>query len=191
MTSAFAQTKNVPITDTTTITWLGLDFSQTKVIDAKEAITITNDQFRDQYTLEWNQLFIAEQKKYDVTKAIEHKNEVSYSLDVTEKANSKLKNKFFTDDVTLYKTLTADKVAAIVKKYNFQGAKGIGLLFFVEGLSKPAEEAGIWVVYVDMKTKKVLLSGYKTAKPEGFGFKNYWAHAFLKVLKESRPKDLK
>ncbi len=195
VTTTFAQTKDDILSGNADITFLGLDFSQTKFIgDAtqyKDAGVITNDDFRDKYTAGWNQLFINEQKKYDVAKAIDYKKTITYDLDVTEKANSVLKKDFFSNDLGDYNKLTADKIAAIVKKYNFQGKKGIGMIIFVEGMSKGKVEASAWVTFVDMGSKKVLLTAYKTGEAGGFGFKNYWAKAFLSILKDSKLKDLK
>jgi hypothetical protein len=194
-TITFAQTKDDIISGKADITFLGLDFSQTKFIgDAtqfKEAGAVTNNEFRDKYAPGWNELFINEQKKYDVAKAIDYKKDITYALDVTDKNNSAIKKPdFFSNDLGDYKRLTADKVAAIVKKYNFRGKTGVGLIIFVEGMSKGKEEAGAWVAYVDMKSKKVLITGYVTGEPGGFGFKNYWAKAFLSILKNAKPKKL-
>jgi hypothetical protein len=195
VTTTFAQTKDDILSGNADITFLGLDFSQTKFIgDAtqyKDAGVITNDDFRDKYAVGWNQLFINEQKKYDVAKAIGYKKDIPYDLDITEKANNGLKKDFFSNDLNDYNKLTADKIDAIVKKYNFQGKKGIGMIIFVEGMSKGKVEAGAWVTFVDMGSKKVLLTAYKTGEAGGFGFKNYWAKAFLNILKDSKLKDLK
>ncbi|HTB99780.1 MAG TPA: hypothetical protein VK705_03790 [Ferruginibacter sp.] len=195
VTTAFAQTKDDILSGNADITFLGLDFSQTKFIgDAtqyKDAGVITNDDFRDKYAVGWNQLFINEQKKYDVAKAIDYKKDIPYDLDITEKANNGLKKDFFSNDLNDYNKLTADKIDAIVKRYNFQGKKGIGMIIFVEGMSKGKVEAGAWVTFVDMGTRKVLLTAYKTGEAGGFGFKNYWAKAFLNILKDSKLKALK
>ena len=193
--AAVAQSKEDILDGNADITFLGLDFSQTKFIGEatqfKDAGAITNDEFRDKYIPGWNELFINEQKKYDVAKAIDYKKDIPYALEVAGKANSEIKKPdFFSNDIGDYKRLTADKVAGLVKKYNFQGKSGVGLIIFIEGMSKGKEEAGAWVAYVDMKSKKVLISGYVTGKSGGFGFKNYWAKAFLNILKDSKPKKL-
>jgi len=172
----------------TVITWLGLDFSQTKFIGSatefKDVGVITNDKFRDDYTAAWNQLFINEQKKYDVAAAL-HRGEVKYAMNVTAKANSVIKKDFFSNDPDNYKTLDEAKIAQLVKAYNFQGKEGVGLLFFVEGMSKGKEEASAWVTFVDMDSRTVLLTMYETGKPGGFGFRNYWAKAFFNILKHT------
>ena len=182
----FAQTKADIFNGSTEITWLGIDFTQAKFIGSafqfKDAGEITNGEFRDKYVPSWNQLFINEQKKYDVAKTVK-RSEVKYAMDVTEKANNSIKGNFFSDDPNDYKKLDEQKVANIIKNYDFQGKSGIGMLFVIDGMSKSKEEASGWVTFVDMKSKKVLLTEYKTGKAGGFGFRNYWAKSFQNILK--------
>ena len=184
---ASAQTKENIFDGSTEITWLGLDFTQAKYIGSamqfKDAGEITNAQFRDKYAPGWNQLFLNEPKKFEVAAAV-HRSEVKYALDVTEKANNGIKKDFFTEDGNEYKKLDEAKIESLVKKYDYQGKTGIGMLFFVDGMSKGKEEAGAWVTFVDMKSKKMLLTTYITGKSGGFGFRNYWAKAFNEILKE-------
>lgn len=184
--SVVAQTKADIFNGSADITWLGIDFTQAKFIGSatqfKDAGEITSTEFRDKYIPSWNQLFINEQKKYDVAKAVKRA-EVKYAMDVTEKANNSIKGNFFSDDPNDYKKLDEQKIANLVKNYDFQGKTGIGLIFFIDGMSKSKDEASGWVTFVDMKSKKVLLTEYKTGKAGGFGFKNYWAKSFHNMLK--------
>ena len=186
--SAFAQSKSDIINSANEITWLGLDFSQTKFIGTayqfKDAGEITNEEFVEKYAPGWNQVFIDEAKKYDVAEAVDRP-KVKYATEVTDKVNTVIKGKeFFSDNPDDYKKLTEEKVAGLVKKYDFKDNTGIGLVFIVDGMSKSKEEAGAWVTFVDMKTKKVLHTYYSTGKAGGIGFRNYWAASFLKILKE-------
>ncbi|MBI3883440.1 MAG: hypothetical protein HY305_04285 [Sphingobacteriales bacterium] len=182
-------TINDLLNENTEITWLGLDFSQTKFIGSatqfKDAGEVTNDQFRDKYAIGWNRLFINEQKKYDIAKALSRKGNVQYAIDVTEKANNSLKKDFFTNNPGDFKTIDDKKIEGLVKKYDFQGKEGIGMIVFVEGMSKDQKAAGGWITFIDMKSKKILATAYKTAEPGGFGFKNFWAKAFLGLVKEA------
>ena len=77
-----------------------------------------------------------------------------------------------------------DKVASIIKKYDYKGKKGLGMMFVVEGMHKEAKKASMWVVFIDMDTKKMLLAKQLEGKASGFGFRNYWAKTFYNVLKE-------
>ncbi len=171
------------------ITWLGLDFSQAKFIGPatqfKDAGEITNEEFRDKYTVSWNQLYVDEQKKFNVAEMV-HRPTVKYALEVTAKANSNIKKEFFGANPNDFKTLDEKKIGDLVSKYDFQGKTGQGVLFFVEGMSKGLGEAGAWVTLVDMKTKKVLLTTYKTGKSGGFGFRNYWAKSWYNIMKEAK-----
>jgi hypothetical protein len=184
-----AQATKADIFDTSKpITWLGIDFSQTKIIGTAnqwgDKGAITNAELRDTYTVAWNELFINEQKKYDVAKAV-HRATVKYDIDIALKANqaSLAQKDFFTNSPSDFKTLTEASIAALVKNYDFKNDDGIGLIFFVEGMSKGTDSMGVWVTFVDIKTKTVLLTDYQTEKPGGFGFRNYWAKPFYTILK--------
>lgn len=171
----------------TPITWLGLDFSQMKFIGQasqwKDAGEITNSQLRDKYFPGWNEFFVKEKDKYKVADAV-RRTEVDYAIDVTDKANNSLKGNFFENDGNLYQALDEKKIATLVKKYDFKGKTGIGMMFFVEGMSKGKEHASMWVTFVDMKSKTVLLTKQMEGKAGGFGFRNYWAKTFFNVLKD-------
>lgn len=184
--TVFAQSKADVFNDNTPITWLGLDFSQLKFIgDAsqwQDAGEITNSQMRDKYFPSWNNLFIAEKDKYKVADAV-RRTEVAYAIEITEKANNSLKGNFFESDGNKYQLLDEQKVTALVKKYDFKGNIGIGMMFFVEGMSKGREHGSMWVTFVDMKSKTVLLTKRVEGKAGGFGFRNYWAKTFVNALK--------
>jgi len=183
----FAQSKSDLTDPKVPITWLGVDYSQTKFIGSpsqfKELGSISNEEFRYKYTDAWNMLFVNEQKKYDVAKAL-HRGSINYAIDVSQKTNNALKKDFFSNNPGDFKKLTEQDISNVVKNYDFQNNSGIGLIFFVEGMSKGMESMGIWVTYVDMKSKTVIQTTYKTAKPGGIGFKNYWAKPLYTILKE-------
>jgi hypothetical protein len=171
------------------ITWLGVDFTQLKFIGSatqwKDAGEITSSQLRDKYFPAWNNLFINEQKKYNVADAV-NRAEVGYATEITEKANNIIKGNLFTDDPDEYSHLTEQKVAQLVSKYDFKGKKGIGMMFFAESFSKGREEGAIWVTFVDMNAKKLLMTKRLTERAGGFGFKNYWGKTLFNALKDTR-----
>ena len=172
------------------ITWLGLDFSQAKFIGPASqfkdnAGVITTDEIRDRYTVAWNQLFISEQKKYNVAEMV-HRPTVKYALEVTAKANANIKKDFFGGSPNDFKTLDEKNISDLVSNYDFQGKTGSGVLFFVEGMNRGAAEAGAWVTLVDMKSKKVLFTTFKIGKAGGFGFRNYWAKSWIKIMEQAK-----
>jgi len=183
----WAMTKADIFNESNAITWLGLDFSQVRFIGQatqwKDAGEITPSAMRDKYFPGWNDLFVSEPKKFNVADAV-HRSDVQYATEVTEKSNGKISSKdFFTDDAGQYQLVDEQKVSSLVKKYNFQGKTGIGLMFFVEGMNRGKEEASAWVTFVDMNSKTVLLTVRETGKAGGFGFRNYWAKTFANMLK--------
>ena len=195
-----AQSKNDIFDRNVPVTWLGVDYSLTSFIGTPTNSTVelsawtlvkttqgnivTKDEFRDSYTVQWNQLFIDEPKKYDVAKAI-NRSSVNYAIDVCINANKKLgKKEFFFNNPGDFHTKTEADVANAVKSYDFQGHSGLGMMFFVEGMNKGGEGEGIWVTFVDMGSKTVLLTKYETAKGGGSGFRNYWAKPMYVMLKE-------
>jgi hypothetical protein len=133
-----AQTKEDIFSGTSEISWLGLDFSQAKFIGTatqfKDAGEITNSDMRDKYIPGWNQLFLDEMKKYNVADAV-HRAEVKYLVEITDKSNSSFKGDFFSSNSDDYTKLDEEKIKKIVKGYDFKGKTGIGLMFFIDGMS--------------------------------------------------------
>jgi len=199
--SASAQLTKADVFDESkSITFLGVDYSLTTFIgtpenksygfnpfvgvSGKDNGVVTNDQFRDDFTPQWNQLFIDEPKKYDVAKAT-HRSTVKYAIDVAIKANKALgKKNFFSNSPTDFHTKNEADIANAVKSYDFQNNDGIGLIFFVEGMDKGVTSEGVWVTFVDIKSKTVLLTTYQTGKPGGSGFRNYWAKPLFEIVKD-------
>ncbi|MDB4901330.1 MAG: hypothetical protein JWQ63_611 [Mucilaginibacter sp.] len=185
--SILAQSKADIFDEKTPVTWLGLDYTQAKFIPAKtesgSTHEVTNSQFTQVYIPAWNYLFMIEGKKFNVAKSI-HRPSVAYAIGVTEKVNSAIKKDFYTENQSDFKTLTEQNISDLVKNYDFQGNTGIGLLFFIEGMSRPNETEGAWVTFVDMKSKTVLFTSYLTGKTGGVGFRNNWADATFKILKQ-------
>ncbi len=172
------------------VTWLGIDYSQLRFIGSAaqwgDAGAITPDQIRDKYYQAWNDLVINEAKKYDVPAACK-RSTVAYAQDVANKMNGTAKtDQLFSSDLNDFSRLTKDMVAAQVKKYNFAGNKGLGMMLMGEAMSKGKEASSYWVVYVDMDTKKVLVAERVEGKAGGFGFRNYWARSIMEVLKTAK-----
>ncbi len=198
--SLLAQTKADIFDKNIPVTWLGVDYSLTTfigtpinsgvafspwtVVKKTDQGIVTKDEFRDSFTVQWNQLFIDEEKKYNVAKAID-RSSVNYAIDVCVNANKKLTQKeFFSNNPGDFHTKTEADIATAVKNYDFGKNEGIGMMFFVEGMDKGTTQEGIWVTFVDMKSKTVLLTKYVSSGGQGSGFRNYWAKPLYVALKE-------
>ncbi len=193
--SSFGQTKADIFKGDVPLTFLGLDFTQAKFVGSaaqwQDAGEVTNAAMRDKYIPIWNSMFSAENEKknFKIAEAT-NRMDVSYATDVTDKVNKAMTNKdFFTNSESEINDLSDQQIAGMVKKYNFGGNTGLGLVFIVQEMKKGAEKgdpsfAIVWVTFVDMKTKSVLMTKRVQAKAGGFGFKNFWAGAWKSVIKE-------
>ena len=180
-----AQTKAEIFDKKTRITWLGLDFSQMKFIGSEAAYKgeVINSEFVGKYIPAWTNFFIIEPRKYNPAQAV-HRDSVHFAMKVTENVNNALTKNFFDTNANDFKVLTEKDIDALVKNYDFLGNKGIGMLLIVEGMDKSRKQAGAWVTFVNMDNKTVLYTTFCLGDSFGFGFKNYWAHPWYKILKD-------
>lgn len=165
------------------ITWLGLDFSYMQFVgqasQMQGANQFTSEDIRSKYIPAWNDLFINEKDKYNVAEAV-NRREVEYATEVTASANKRITRNFFT---TTSELLSENVIAKTMSGYDFKNMDGIGLVFFIESMDKEKEEVTMWVTFVDMGTKKVLMTKQmKGIARGGMGFRNHWAWAFYRVV---------
>ena len=60
----------------------------------------------------------------------------------------------------------------------------------MESLSKTSENGSMWVTFVDMDTKKLILTERMVGKAMGFGFRNYYAYTVYKVIQDIKKNKL-
>lgn len=177
------------------ITWLGIDFSEVKFIGPAtgwgDESTKSPTEMRDKYFPAWNELIINELKLVSKIAEAVSRPEINTAIDITASMNAKMnKREIFSENITEYQLLTEEDIQKMMRKYEFRGKNGIGFLLIAEGMSKGREEASYWATFVDMKSKKVLLTKRVTGKAGGIGFRNYWAATYKNVFK-SMKKDFK
>lgn len=180
--AAYAQTptpKDVFTTDLP-ITYLGIDFSNSKLI-GDTAISLTDLTTKFEAI---NNVPINEVKKYDIGAALK-KTHLANDLSVVKEKNDKTDPSTFLskNDVDFSRFKEAD-ISKIVSGYNFKGKTGVGLVFIMEGLSKTKEKASMYVTFVDMKTNKVIYTERMEGKAGGFGYRNYWVKPVWSVIDE-------
>ncbi|MFT4155881.1 hypothetical protein [Parafilimonas sp.] len=180
---AFAQTlKDVFTNSETPVFYLGIDFTQTRLIDDAAA---NETDIRDRQFTGINDVIVNEPKKYDLAGAF-HKSEIDHDLGYVakknESANAEAIKSTNTGD---FHRFTESDVAKVVSGYSFGDKSGIGLLFVTEALSKSKKAAAVWVTLIDMKSRKVLMTDRvegSVSRFGGFTFRNYWASAFKDVI---------
>lgn len=162
------------------ITYLGIDFSNSKLI-GDTAISLTDLTTKFEAI---NNVPINEVKKYDIGAALK-KTHLTNDLTIVKERNDKTDPSTFLskNDADFTKFKEAD-ISKIVSGYNFKGKSGVGLVFIMEGLSKTREKASMYVTFVDMKTNKVIYTERMEGKAGGFGYRNYWVKPVWSVIDE-------
>jgi hypothetical protein len=186
-TTLNAQNRSNIFDPQTNVTWLGVDFSAVKFIGDRERFGSESD-VRHLFDA-WNDLIVKEADKYNIASAI-HRKTITNEIDVTKEHNTEVDViAVFSDDKKDYVHLSKEGVVEIVTSYDFKGLTGLGLMFNVESFSKLNGEASIWITFVNMETKEVLLTERMTAPPGGAGMRNYWASSMLKIIEEIKKKE--
>lgn len=187
--AASAQTlKDVFSNSTTSVLYLGIDFTKFKVIDEPNA---NASDIRDRQYAGINDLVINEAKKYDIKSAL-HRDNLEHDISMARERNSKANTESIvsTNSADFHRFKDSD-VEGIVKSFSFGGKKGIGLLFVAEAMSKSDKAIAIWVTFVDMGSKKVLMTERLEGKLAGFGFRNYVGGGIKSVIDQIEKKKYK
>jgi hypothetical protein len=184
---ASAQDRSDVFKHETKIIWLGLDFSEAKLIGDRERLGSESD---IKHLMEaWNNLIINEGEKYDLAKAFD-KATVERNIQPTLDNNAGLDGlSLVSNSEKDYLHLTKDGVAKIVSGYSYKGNTGVGLMFNIESFSKINEEASLWVTFIDINSKQVLFTERLTGKPKGFGLRNFWGGAIYGILEQIKKKE--
>ncbi len=163
-------------------TWYGLDFSNAKMIGPHGFNQ--PDRVVNQYFSAWNDLFIIEEKKYDLKKTF-NKDFVYTDLKTVTERNSLVDHNELVISANENYKLDNEQVKMIIKEYGTDnGQRGVGLVFVVESFNKHNETGTMWVTFFDMESKGVLLTKKMEGKAGGFGFRNHWARSIHNVLND-------
>jgi hypothetical protein len=168
--------------DATTALYLGIDFTKAKLID--DAVSNETD-IRDKQFAGINEVIVTDSKHINLPGAF-HKATLDHDLSAVDKRNLQVDpSQIKSTNTSDFHRLKEDDINALVKGFDFGDKKGLGILFVMEAMSKSGKAAAIWVTFIDMKAKKVLLTERVEEKTGmSFGFKNYWASPVKKLLDE-------
>lgn len=164
----------------TPLLYLGIDFSKAKLLDNGNP-----EDIKDRLYASINQLIVNEPKKYDL-KAAFHKNTIGYDFAAITKSNATVNtNEILSVNSADFTRFKVADITAIVKNLDLSGKTGVGVLLVMESMRKinKKSDAAIWVTFVDMKTKKILMTERMESKGKGgIGFRNYWASTIRDLL---------
>ncbi|HQW83742.1 MAG TPA: hypothetical protein PK987_04745 [Ferruginibacter sp.] len=191
--SSYAQTAKEFFSNTeTSLTYLGIDYYKARLINdpgSNNTSDIKNRLFNSM-----NQVVVVEPKNYDITGAFNRSNNISSDLDVVTERNEKtIADDITSNDPADFSRLTETDIATEVKALNLKGKSGVGLVFIMEGMKKEEKKSygSVWVVLLDMKTKKVLMAERLEQEAAGFGFRNFWVSIIKKSIIEINKKKYK
>lgn len=193
LTSQAQSLKDYFSNESTNALYLGIDFTLNKVIDDANANTTD---IRDRQYNGLNDLVVAESKKFDLKEAFHRSSEVDHDLGSVNERNVKSNaDAIKSTNTSDFHRLKEADIQSLVKGFDFKDKKGLGILMVSEAMGKSEKAIAMWVAFVDMNSKKVLLTDRIEGKVGmGFGFRNYWATGIKNVLdqiKKSKYKEWK
>lgn len=174
------------------VTWLGVDYSHVKLIGDFSEYGTSGDksavEIRDKFFSSWNNLILAEPKKYDIAGML-NKTDVTNDIAMIMKIN----NKADVEDMEVYDdpNYTLEDIKKFIAEYDTQGKDGIGVAFIAESMNKNSMEAYYHFVAINMNTKELLVHDRLLGKPMGFGLRNYWAGSIYSVIKDVKKSQYK
>jgi hypothetical protein len=185
--SLCAQTKSDVFKPEVPVTWLGLDFTNAKLIGDRERFGSESDV---RHLIDaWNELILKEPDKFDIAKTI-GRTKVENAVEITNEHNAELDvMSMFSNEEKDYLHIKASDVAEIISGYDFKDRNGIGLIFKVESFNKLNEEGSIWITFIDMGTKEVIFAERMVAEPRGFGMRNFWGGCIYTILTKIQKKE--
>lgn len=175
--------KDIFTTSNYTYTWLGIDYSQVKLIgdfsQFQEVGGVSPARLKNTYFPAWNNLVLNERTKYNIGAALRKEN-IQY--DITEVNTKNAEAPLEELEAVNAPFYNQEKIQAIVNGYSFKDKSGVGILFIAESLSKSAEEAYYHVALINLSTKQILIQDRIKGEPGGIGLRNYWASTVYRVM---------
>jgi len=192
--TSFAQTtiKDVFNNNGISITYLGIDYYHARLINDPGA---NPSDIKSRLYNSMNEVVINEMpKNYDIAGAFSRGSFVNSDISAVTARNEKINtNDISSANASDFNRLTEADIAAEVKNLNLKDKDGVGLVFIMEGMKKEEKKSygSVWVVLMDMKSKKVLMAERMEQEAAGFGFRNFWVSIIKKSLVEIEKKKYK
>jgi len=161
------------------VTYLGLDFTHARMVDKYAFADAENVQGTLLY--QWNHMVTSEPDKYDVPKYF-GKPTLVINLKIMDDRNSKVDASTLIQDE--YYTLKRNEVPQIVSTIDFGELEGLAVFFLVGSYNKVILNGAYFLVVYDIDNSEILYVKNYTAKPKGFGLRNFWAKTYYIILKQ-------
>jgi len=192
-TSSFGQTLKDFFNDKgIALTYLGIDYYKNRLINDPGA---NPTDIKGRLYANMNEVVINEMpKNYDIAGAFNRGSFVNSDITAVTARNEKVDAKDISSaNEADFSRLTEADIAAEIKALAIKEKDGIGLVFVMEGMKKEEKKSygSVWVVLLDMKSKKVLMAERMEQEAAGFGFRNFWVSIIKKSLVEIEKKKYK
>jgi hypothetical protein len=180
--SVFGQSLERILDKDVPVIWVGIDFSNAKLIGDREKYGSISD---IQYLIKsWNDLVETEKERYNAAR-FTRKKAAEYHAEIARKHNDEI------DVSTLLSNVKEDNahlkqedITTIIRSYDFEGLTGLGLMFNVESLSELHHQAAIWATFIDLSSKEIIVTERFISGPGGNGMRNYWGRSFLETMEK-------
>jgi hypothetical protein len=80
-------------------------------------------------------------------------------------------------------SISPDTIRAMVAGYKIHTGAGLGLVLIPELFSKPMETSYTWVVFFDIRSRKILYSGKTHGRCSHMGYTAHWASGIIEGYK--------
>ena len=175
-----------PLMSSDSVVWAGLDYSKVRMVgpgDFRNPEAIFPAMLQN-----WNDLFLRERirkiegtlKKGVVTDVggVNERNQTATPKQVVPTAGP--------DDGVEQSHLTEKDIAEAVRSYKLESKSGLGLVFIVDRLVKPARKGAVYIVFFDVAKREVISADRVVHSAGGAGFRNYWFGVIKKADEDLR-----
>lgn len=174
------------------LTYLGIDYYKNRLINDPGG---NPSDIKGRLYAAMNEVVVNEMpKNYDIAGAFNRGSFVNSDIAAVTARNEKVEAKDISSaNDADFSRLTEADISAEIKALSIKDKDGIGLVFVMEGMKKEEKKSygSVWVVLVDMKSKKVLMAERMEQEAAGFGFRNFWVSIIKKSLVEIEKKKYK
>ncbi len=174
------------------LTYLGIDYYKNRLINDPGA---NPSDIKTRLYNSMNEVVVNEMpKNYDIAGAFNRGSFVNSDISAVTARNDKVEAKDISSASEAdFNRLTEADIAAEIKALSIKDKDGVGLVFVMEAMKKEEKKSygSVWVVLVDMKSKKVLMAERMEQEAAGFGFRNFWVSIIKKSLVEIEKKKYK
>lgn len=180
--SALNAQETKQLSDYTSVTFYGIDFSLAKVVGADE----TSGEFISAFR-EIDKLMLAEEAKYVTPLAKKLKMAIKVvDIDPTLARIADIDE----NDLILNRTpeaFTDQDIAFEVQELEIKEKEGLGLVVIAGELNKGTKMGTYYYAFFDCATGEVISCLPFKGQASGFGLRNYWANSFYRTIAEINP----